>query len=91
MTTKLISLNVSAHLTLLVDGKECKMEWSMICPSPSAKQPYDVLYYLKEFLEEKMSMDIKNEFIPMVKLKRIKAVRKISQEQFNKKIKELGY
>jgi hypothetical protein len=91
MTTKLISLNLGCRLTLLVDGKEVELEYSAVCPSEFMKQPYDVLFYLKDWLKEKLEKDIVQEHIEIAKPKKIKATRAISQETFNKKIKELGY
>lgn len=96
MTTKLISANLGITLQIERDGKQEKVQFSCVCPSPHNLQPYDMLYNLCKFINETFDTELKvdyaqyrNHFVEIAKPKKIKAHRPISQKQFNKRIKEL--
>ena len=91
MTTKLVSANMGIILVVERDGKQETMQFSVTCPSAKARQPNDALYFLRNFLCEEFGIDVTQHSVPIAKPKRIKAHRPVSQNEFNKKIKELGY
>lgn len=91
MTTKLVSANLGIILIVERDGKQEKKQFSVVVPSQEAPQPYDAMYYLKQFIEDALGMDFEQGRIPIAKPKKIKAKRPVSQADFNKKIKSLGY
>lgn len=103
MTTKLVSANMGIILVVERDGKQETMQFSVECPR-GAKQPIDGIIEICEFLNGEFEeyeigyiaydwQDLGGEppRIPIAKPKRIKAHRAISQNEFNKKIRELGY
>jgi len=90
MATKLVSANMGIILVVERDGKQETVQWSTVVPSHNVPQPHDALFYLEQYLSETFDMDIQ-QHVPVAKPKRIKASRPVSQKEFNRKIKELGY
>lgn len=92
---KLISMNLGVRLTIEVDGKIKELEYSSVCPSKFMRQPYDILFYLKDWLESNLEKDIVNEHIEIAKPVKIKAPNQISHKAFNRRVKknleQLGY
>lgn len=98
MTTKLVSANMGMKLVLDVDGQERIVEFSAVCPSESHKQPASVLREMVMFINETFGTELyvtcdsfRNGAInvPIAKPKRIKAPKRVSQAEYNRRIKEL--
>ena len=94
MTTKLISANLGIKLVLEKDGKEQDATFSMVCPSQNTVNPFDLVEEITHFLNEKLEKDsffewARYEFVPIAKPKKIKAKKYVSQEEFNRRIKEI--
>jgi len=95
MTTKLISANMGVRLLLEKDGKEVMVEWSGVCPSESHKQPRTLIQELCKVLRHEFGEGFDITFdiyrtVEIAKPKKLKPNKKITQEQFNKRVKELG-
>jgi hypothetical protein len=87
MTTKLVSMNLGCRLTIEIDGEQKIIEFS----EAGAKQPREILGQLHAFVMEQLEMKYMRDTVSIAKSKRLKRPRSASQEQFNKKIKALGY
>lgn len=93
MTIKLISMNVGVRLELEVNGKERKLEWNAICPSYENPSVDDLMEHLMSFLNTELDayVVVDGEFwrVKIAKPKKIKAPKRVSQNEFNRRIKEL--
>lgn len=94
MTTKLVSMNLGVRLTLEVDGKIQDVEWSAVCPTQSIVQPDDALSGLcnliNKYFDTDLFIDGGNWKIQIARPKRIKAPPHMSQDEYNRRIQELG-
>lgn len=96
MTTKLVSANLGLRLTLEVDGKQKDVEFSAVCPSESSPNLVVLVGELLDLLNDEFGtayVAYDSDTIPaeieIAKPKKIKTPKKISQAEFNRKIKEL--
>lgn len=87
MKTKLVSANMGIVLIVERDGEQQKVEFSL----SSSEQPSAFVGKLCNFIMEELEMDYLRDTVSIAKPKKIKAPRTVSQKEFNKKIKELGY
>jgi hypothetical protein len=96
MTTKLVSANLGLRLTLEVDGKEIQKEWSGVCPR-GFNHPSEMIQAVCNILNDEFGTNyhIQNHLrypkkeIKFARPAKIKSPKKISQSEFNRKIKEL--
>lgn len=91
MTTKLVSANMGIVLIVEKDGKQETKQFSIVFPSSKARQPNAALYFLRQFLCDEFEIDVERHSVQIVTSKKLKPTRPISQKEFNKKIKALGY
>lgn len=98
MTTKLIYANMGMKLVLDVDGQERTVEFSAVCPSESHKQPASALREMVQFFNEIFETELyitcdsyKREAsnVELAKPRKIKAPKRVSQDEYNRRIKEL--
>jgi len=96
MTTKLVSANMGIVLIVEKDGKQETKQFSLEIPRWETSNPLylvdNLLAFLNTGLECNACFDwVKFPEIKLAKSKKIKARQPVSQKEFNKKIKELGY
>lgn len=96
MTTKLVSANLGLILVVEKNGKQQKKQFSIMCPC-GVNQPTVMVAHLCDFLNEQLNMDIfvdwhdiSKSVVKIARPAKIKAPRKMTQSQFNRKIKELA-
>lgn len=96
MTTKLVSANMGIVLVVERDGKQERLEFSATTHEGILGQPLDIMREIAGFLDEHLGTDMdvvyeEKGYVEFAKPKRIKAPRAVSQKEFNRKIKGLGY
>lgn len=98
MTTKLISANMGIVLEVLRDGKQEKHEFTMRLPTHIYNQPIEAIQELCDWLNREFgdewgisyqAHDNAGVQVPVAKPPKIKAAKRISQNEFNRRIKEL--
>lgn len=92
---KLVSISMGMSLIVERDGQEERKELTMRLPNVEDEQPIDALQALAEFLNNELGLDLdvvydRAGYVQIAKPKRIKAHRKVTHEEFNKRIAELG-
>lgn len=99
MSTKLISMNMGVRLHVMVDGQERTIEWSAVCPSESIPQPAQAIREILMLINETFGTELyvkadgyqKSDWnVEIAKPKKIKAPKYVSQDKYNKIIRELG-
>lgn len=92
MTTKLISANMGMKLVLDVDGQERPIEFSAVAKY-GGNTVDEVVISLINFLNRELGADayLDGEFwqIKFARPAKIKAPKRVSQDEYNRRIKEL--
>lgn len=91
---KLVSLNLGVRLTIQQNGHEKTMSYSCLCPSKAFENPTALLQSVCDYINEEFGthyfVQSTGGLIAVTPAKEIKAPAPVlSQDEFNKKIKEI--